>query len=79
MSLKIFPNMLIKTTATEEPRFHSQHRLSDPTWSRKKKHSAGGKERFFVGQGSAKAVLSQQLQKHGFCTSYCNLMLASSE
>jgi hypothetical protein len=74
--------MLIETTATEESRFPSQHRssyLPCLTWGRKKKDFADGKERFFVGQWSANAVLSRQMQKYGFCTPYCTLMLASSE
>jgi hypothetical protein len=63
---KIFPTVLIETKATEESYFPSQHRLSDPTWNRKKKGCAGRKERFFVGQWSAKAMLSQQMQKPSF-------------
>jgi hypothetical protein len=30
---KMFPNMLIETTATEESRFPSLYRSSDQTWS----------------------------------------------
>jgi hypothetical protein len=37
ISLKIFPNMLIKTTVTEKSRFPSQHRSSDRTCRRKKR------------------------------------------
>jgi hypothetical protein len=58
--------MLIEITATEESRFPSQHRTSDPAWSRKKKDGASGNERFFVGQNrafgtDAKAVLLHSL------------------
>jgi hypothetical protein len=75
----LFPNMLIETTAPEESCFPIQHRSSDLTWSRKKKDYADGNERFFVDQWSVKAVLSRKMQKHSFCTPYCNLMLGSSE
>jgi hypothetical protein len=71
--------MLIENTATEESRFPGQHRSSGLTWSRKKKDGAGGKKRCFIGHWSAKAVLSQEMQKHGFCTPYRNLMSSSSE
>jgi hypothetical protein len=67
---KIFPYMLIETTATEESRFPAQYRSSDMPQSRKKKDCDNGNKRFFVNQWSAKAVLSQQMQKHGFCTPY---------
>jgi hypothetical protein len=60
MSLKMFPHMLVKTTASEESRFPSQHRSPDPTWSRKRKDNAGGKERFFVGQ--------MESESHAFAT-----------
>jgi hypothetical protein len=53
--------------------------FSGLTWPNKKTDRAFGNERFFVGQWSAKALLSQQMQKQSFCTPYCNLMLASSE
>jgi hypothetical protein len=38
-----------------------------------------GRKDCLVGQWSAKAVLSGQMQKHGFCTPYRNLMLAFLE
>jgi hypothetical protein len=58
--------MLIKTTATEKSHFPIQNQLSDLIWRRKKNDCAGGKARFFVGQWSAKAVLSRQMQSIAF-------------
>jgi hypothetical protein len=75
----MFPNMLIETTATEKSLTPSQYWGSELTWSWKKKDGAGGNERFFIGQWNARDVLSRQMQKHDFCTPYCNFMLASSE